>query len=206
MNNNKLIALAASFASFFIEQANLTTTRSIILFGSVARQEASKESDVDIFIDVSLDKEKAEKEAKEILQKFLNSKHYRDYWLLKGITNEIKLNIGPLNDWKGLKESILANGIKLYGKYEELPDNAVNKTLLFWEAVKPESKRVLLSKRLFGYSHEGKRYPGMVQKYNAEKMGKGIISVGSQYTNLFIKLFREMKISVKIRKVIEYKK
>jgi len=75
--------------------------------------------------------------------------------------------------------------------------------LISWETVKPESTRVLLNKRLFGYTHQGVFYQGLVQKYSAEKLGKGCISVPSQFAELFVRLFREMKIAVKVKEVIE---
>jgi len=58
---SKLIAYAMDFASFLIQKIkNIDNINNIILFGSVAREEADKTSDIDIFIDVV--KENAELE------------------------------------------------------------------------------------------------------------------------------------------------
>ena len=53
MNNSYLTAYALDFASFLIQKTkNRDKIRNIILFGSVARQDESKESDIDIFVDI----------------------------------------------------------------------------------------------------------------------------------------------------------
>lgn len=204
MKNNILLAYAEDFAAFLIERISLENIQKIILFGSVARNEASHNSDVDLFIDIIKNAEEIQKDAEKIKEQFLKSKIYQNYWLLKNIKNDIKLKIGKLNEWKDLKNSIIANGIVLYGKFEDIPEKGIHKTLLFWENVKPESKRVLLSKRLFGYKKENKQYEGLIKKYNGERLGKGMILVSSESANIILKLFRSMRIKVRIKKVLEY--
>jgi predicted nucleotidyltransferase len=192
------------FASFLIERAGNENIKNIILFGSASRDEASIESDIDLFIDLVGNKTKIEKEISKIKTDFFKSLKYEKYWLLKGIKNEINLTIGNLDEWKELKNSIISDGIILYGKFQKMPSGAIHKTLFSFENIKPESKRVLLSKRLFGYKKGDKNYEGMVTKYNAEKIGKGILVVDIGYTNVFLKLFKDMKISVKIKNIVEY--
>ena len=51
--NPDLIAYAMDFSSFLIQKTSGEKIKNIILFGSVARGEAGKESDVDLFIDVT---------------------------------------------------------------------------------------------------------------------------------------------------------
>lgn len=206
LKNNKLLAYGGDFVFFLIERGNfLKEINRIILFGSVVRDEASKDSDIDIFIDVLNNKKNIEKEVKKINSEFINSKKYQDYWLLKGITNEINVIVGELNKWKDIKNSIISNGITIYGKFEDNPEKGEHKTILSWENVKPESKRVLLSKRLFGYKKGKKTYEGLVKKFKGERIGKGIILVPSISSNLFLKIFREMKVTVRLKKIIEYR-
>lgn len=204
LKNELLLAYAVDFTSFLLERINLDNIKRIILFGSVARGEASDESDIDLFIDVNRDEKTIKKEVYKILVDFIGSLKYGKYWMLKDIKNQIKPMVGRLNDWKELKNSIISNGVILYGRFEEAPENAVHKTLLSWENVKPESKRVLLSKRLFGYKKGKKNYSGLIQKFNEERVGKGIIIVNSYNEKIFLKLFRDMKIKIKIKKVLEY--
>lgn len=177
----------------------------IILFGSVARGEALDDSDIDLFVDIIRDEKPVQNHIKKIKQEFLKSIRYKNYWLLKDVNNEIKFVVGKLNEWDELKNSIISNGIILYGKFEEIPNKAVHKTLLSYENVKPESKRVLLSKRLFGYKKDKKSYEGLMQKYNGERIGKGIIAIPSANSKLFIKLFRDMGVTLKIKNFFEYK-
>lgn len=204
LKNKILLAYAIDFVSFLIERIDINNIKKIILFGSVARDEASGGSDIDIFIDIT-GKKSVETDIKRIQEEFLKSKRYQDYWLLKNIKNEIRLTIGKLDEWKELKISIISDGIVLYGKFEEMPEKAVHKTLLSWENIKPESKRVMLSKRLFGYKKDKKSYEGLIQKYDGERIGKGLIAVPSSNAKIFLKLFRDMNIAVKIKKIIEYK-
>ncbi len=205
LKNKILLAYAADFVSFLTERIDINNIKRIILFGSVARDEASNKSDIDLFIDIIGSQKSIEKEIKKIIEEFLKSSRYQNYWLLKDIKNEIKPIIGKLDEWEELKNSIISNGVMLYGKFEEMPKKAIHKTLLSWENIKPESKRVLLSKRMFGYKKNKKSYKGLVQNYNGERIGKGLIAVPSANTKIFLKLFRDMKITVKIKKILEYK-
>jgi predicted nucleotidyltransferase len=205
LKNKILLAYAVDFVSFLIERIDINNIKKIILFGSVARDEASSESDIDLFIDIIGNKKSIETDIKRIKEEFLKSTRYQNYWLLKDIKNEIKPIIGKLDEWKELKTSIISDGIVLYGKFEEMPEKAVHKTLLSWENIKPESKRVMLSKRLFGYKKGKKSYEGLIQKYDGERIGKGLIAVPSANAKIFLKLFRDMNITAKIKKIIEYK-
>lgn len=205
LKNKILLAYAEDFTSFLIERADISHIKRIILFGSVARGEASKESDIDLFIDISRNNKSIETDIKRIKEDFIQSIRYQKYWLLKGIKNEINTTVGRLDEWKELRNSIIANGLILYSKFEEMPQKAVHKTILFWENVKPESKRVLLSKRLFGYKKDKKRYSGLLQQYDGERIGKGTLAVPSENAKIFLKLFKDMGITVKIKKVLEYK-
>lgn len=204
LKNELLLAYAVDFTSFLLERINLDNIKRIILFGSVARGEASDESDIDLFIDVNTDEKGIQKEIYRIISEFVSSVKFGKYWILKDVKNQIKPVIGKLDDWKELKNSIISNGIILYGRFEEVPEKAIHKTLLSWENVKPESKRVLLSKRLFGYRKGKKSYDGLIKKYNGERIGKGILAVPSYNEKIFLKLFKDMKIKIKIKKILEY--
>ena len=200
---SKFLSYAVDFASFLLEKVDSAKISSIILFGSVARNEASLESDIDIFIEVagSFDLKKQIENAR---LDFFASARFNDYWRLKGINNDINVLAGKVEEWKDIKNSIISNGVVLYGKYESVPRGAVHKTIFSWEKIKPKSRRVLLHKKLFGYKAGEKRYPGLAEKYEGERVGKGSIMVPARHTNVFMEVFREMKIAVKIRKIVEY--
>ena len=203
--DSKLTAYALDFTSFLIQKIkNQDQIKNIILFGSVARREAGKTSDIDIFVDLVKEDKKLELEIKKILDKFMNSTKYTNYWKLLDLENEIKLTIGELNKWNQLKPSIIANGISLYGKFKTDIKEGKHKTFFIWENIKPNSKRVLFNKQLLGYKQNNKFYDGLLQKYGGERMGKGCIITHLDSANIFLKLFRKHKISVKIKKVLDY--
>jgi len=149
-----LIPYGMDFASFLIQKIkNKDLIKNIILFGSVSREESVEESDIDIFVDINKDNQNLEKEIIQILEQFLDSTKYKNYWKLLGIKNEIKLTIGILDKWKELKPSIVANGVTLYGKFKS-DIKGEHKTFLVWENIKPNSKRVLFNKQLFGFKQK----------------------------------------------------
>jgi len=200
---NKELSYAIDFVSFLLERMDKSIIEKIILFGSVARDEADQNSDIDLFIEI-INQKNIEESIEKIKKEFFSSIRFNNYWKLKGIENPIKIIAGKLNNWKDIKNSIISNGILLYGKYESTPSNIVHKTIFSWEKIKPESKRVLLFKRIFGYKRERKEYDGLISKYKGEKLGKGTIIVPEKHALVFMKLFRKMKVTVKIRKIIEY--
>lgn len=202
---SKLIAYAMDFASFLVQKIdNVEIIRNIILFGSVSRWESDKNSDIDIFIDVINEDKKLENKIKKDLNEFLESTKYKNYWKLLGIENEIKLTIGNLDKWEELKSSIIANGILLYGKFKTEIKEGNHKVFFIWENIKPNSKRVLFNKQLFGYKQNEKYYKGLVTKYQGEKLGKGCIVVPLENYNVIHNIFKKYKIAVKIKKVLEY--
>jgi predicted nucleotidyltransferase len=205
MNSNKLIAYALDFTSFLLQKTNYKEEIiNVILFGSVSRGEAGKESDVDLFLDTVKDNPKLEKECTKILNDFEKSVKYKNYWKPLGVSNQIKLSIGILNNWKSLKPSIIANGITLYGKFKSEIKEGKHETFFIWENIQPNSTRVLINKQLNGFVQNNKFYEGMVQKYDGERLGKGCIVVPLEHSNLFLKYFHKYNIPVKIKRVMEY--
>lgn len=200
MKSNKLIAFAEDFVSFVLENIELSKIRNIILFGSVARGEASRNSDVDIFFDTNFN---LNKKLNDLKDNFYDSVKYKNYWELMEVKNEISLNVGNLNKWD-LKSSVIANGIVLYGPYKEMPEKVKHKVLFVWENVKPESSRVMLNKKIFGYTHGGKFYKGILELYGGVKLGKGSIMVPIEYSKKFKDVLKKYGANAKIKKVMEY--
>ena len=199
-----LVSYGMDFASFLVQKIkDKNCIKNIILFGSVSRGEEEETSDVDIFVDVINENAKIGREVNQILNGFLDSVKYKNYWKLFGVENEIKLTIGILDKWTELKPSILSNGITLYGKFKS-DIKGKHITLFVWENIKPNSKRVLFNKQLFGYKQGKKFYSGLLQKYVGVRLGKGCILVDLENYNVFYKLFRKYKISVRIKKIVEY--
>lgn len=202
---SKLIGYALDFSSFLVQKIrNKDRIRNIILFGSVARDEADGDSDVDLFVDIVSGDKKIEIELEKIRDDFLDSMKYKNYWKPLEIENEIKLTIGNLNEWKELKPSIIANGVLLYGKFKPEIKEGKHTVFFVWENISPNSKRVLFNKQLFGYKQNSKFYKGLLQKYEGERLGKGCVIVPLEQSKVFHKLFKKYRINVKIKKVLEY--
>ena len=202
---SELLAYAVDFTSFLLQKTNQKEKiKNIILFGSVARGEAEKESDVDLFIDIIKEDKKLEKQFQKIVEEFYSSAKYTSYWQLLDINNEIKLTIGELEKWEELQPSINANGILLYGKFIQEIKKGTHKTFFIWENVKPNAKRVLFNKQLFGHNVGGKFYEGLLQKYQGQRLGKGCILVDAHHSTTFHQLFKKNNMPVKIKKVVEY--
>lgn len=200
-----LISYALDFASFLLEKLGKEAEKinSIILFGSVARGEASEKSDIDIFIDLASDEKRTEKTIEKTAGEFYESAIFRKYWKLLGIKNEINCVSGRLDEWKDIKRSIISDGIILYGKYKGQIKEGKNYTILSWKSVKPETKRAVFNKKMFGYSHRNKFYNGLMQAYSGEKLDSAVL-IPMEHANDAIRLFRKMKITVKIRNVSEF--
>lgn len=143
--------------SFLIENIDISRVRSIILFGSVSRGEANEESDIDLFVDLVKEDKKIVNQIQNVKDKFYSSVKFKEYWQLRGINNEFVLKIGDITKWKELRNSLVSNGLVLYGKYFDVPEGK-NLTLFVWENISPESKRIMCSKKLFGYVQNEKRY------------------------------------------------
>jgi len=93
---NELISYAMDFASYLIDK--IPEIDRIILYGSVARGDFDKDSDIDLFIDT---KEKIEKKIIKTLENYEKTSKFKE-WKLKSIDNEIHTIIGELDsdEWK----------------------------------------------------------------------------------------------------------
>jgi len=175
MKQNNLIAYATSFVSFVLDDAVSAKISRIILFGSVARGTFDEESDIDLFIDT---KEDLESEIKRTLYLFQNS-DIQKKWDLKGIKNDLSIKTGDLDKWK-LKRDIITDGIILYSKFKEIPENAEYYLLITPSFKKfSKSQKVKIWRNLYGYKQKvGKKVyktEGLLKKLNGKRVENGII-------------------------------
>lgn len=168
----------------------------IILYGSVARDESRKDSDVDIFIEVNKKNKKFENEIKDIGKKFYQS---REAALFKSqdIDNKINIKIGILRDWKELYESVASTGIILYGPYEakEFPSGVKHYIIFFWDRI--NINRGAFLNKIYGFKIKNKYYEGLLIKLDGKKIGKSCIMVPIQYKNQVFKLLKGHKVEAK---------
>jgi len=197
--DKEIIAYAGHFVSFLlqnIEKKALENIKEIILFGSAARGDASKASDVDIFINVFREDKTTEKPVQAIVKKFYASAQFKGYWKLLGVENEIKCIVGKLEKWKELEPSIISNGLLLYGKYTGLAKGKAF-VLVYWGKVRPESKRVLLSKKLYGYAYKNKKYQGFLESAEAVKLGSNCLLVPLENSKAVMQVFKDLKVQAR---------
>lgn len=189
-----------SYASYFVSYllSNLKDIKNIsriILFGSVAKGEANKESDVDIFIEVNKNLKSFEKKVFSIEKSFYSSREALVF-KSKGINNKINLIVGKLNDWKDLKNSIESTGIVLYGNYVPSEIKGKKYILFFWERI--EKNRGAFLNKIYGFKSGDKRYEGLISKREGKKLGKSSFIVPIEYREEFVKLMKNYSVSVKM--------
>ena len=195
-----ILAYSMEFTSFLIDsidETGLSNIRDIVLFGSAARNAADKESDVDIFVNLVKDND-IERKIEKIKNDFYNTEMCRR-WQLRGIDNEIKIIAGRLEKWKDLRISIIADGISLYSKYTSRTEGKQKKqkVIIFWDNVRPESKRVLLSKKLYGYNYKKSRYKGLLELTGSTKLGANCIITNLADSKKIIEIFKGLRVTAK---------
>ena len=198
--NKDLTAYALQYTCFLIENidsSNVKKIKEIILFGSVTREEATKKSDVDIFVNIYNEDKPLAKKVETLTKAFFKTEFY-SLWKLMGIKNEIKPIVGVLDKWKELAPSIIANGIVLFGKYTAKLDAGQPFVIIYWTTIKSQSKRVLLSKQLYGYSYHGKKYIGLLEKTKSRKISSNCITVALENARLIFNAFKAIGVSYKV--------
>ena len=193
--NYRLIAYAMDFSSFLVQNIEETgKVNQIILFGSAARGEASKDSDVDLFVDV-LDK-KLEAKIEAVKGKFYSSARFKKHWLLLGIKNEINCTVGKLDEWKELDISLISNGIVLFARYKGIP----KLQLYYLFRVSPgddRNRNVTMWRELYGYKQKvGKKIyekKGLIRDYNGRKVARGVFIVPVENAQKVIAYLKRQK-------------
>lgn len=189
-----------AYASYFISYL-LTNLKdvdkidNIILFGSVAKGDYTKNSDVDIFIETKKGNAKFSKEILSILNEFYKSREAL-YFKVKGVENKINLIIGKLDEWGEIKKSIDGTGIVLYGKYVPTGIKGKKYALIFWDNI-GKNRGAFLNK-LYGFKVKNKFYKGLVEQLNGKKCGKSNIMVPIQYKEEILKLIKHYKVNAKV--------
>src|SRR3989344_810427 len=151
-----------SYASYFVSYVlmnlkNIENIEKIILFGSVAKNEADKQSDVDIFIELKKENKKIRNEIEKLLSDFYKSREAL-LFKTKGIDNKINLIIGKFNEWKELKKSIESTGVILYGRYVSSSISGKKYAIFFWNKI--EKNRGAFLNKIYGFKVKNKTYKG----------------------------------------------
>jgi len=193
------------YASYFVSYLlmnikNLNNINNIILFGSVAKGEESKESDVDIFIDVKKKTKRFDNEINNITENFYKSREALIF-KSKGVYNKVNLIVEKLEEWKDLKKSIESTGIVLYGRYVPHITKLEGKkySIFFWNKI--EKNRGAFLNKIYGFKSGEKRYKGILELFNGTKLGKSSIMIPAEHEEKINKLLKHHKVNAKIIEV-----
>lgn len=166
--------------------------KDIILFGSVARGDFGKESDVDIFVNVPGNKEKEMQKLADDAQNEFEIYSKRT-WKLRGIDLPVKCIVGDIDSpkWAELKREIISSGIIIYGRYKELPKKLRRYFIFSFRLSKLKSKdQVAVVRKIYGYSSKKGnkiyRQSGILKELGGERLNPSVILVpDSGYKKLF---------------------
>lgn len=203
-----LLPYAYDYVSLLMEDENIRNyARSIILFGSAARGDADKHSDVDIFIDTP-------PEAAHMISSAANKAESRfdvafgRKWAAVGINNTIKIIVGGLEEerWKELKVEMASYGAVLYGKFEARQEGLAHFALFSYSLSKtPQKRKMRLLRSLFGYSAKmGKkvyRKAGLIEEIGGVKLGSNSILVPVGRSGDVQRVFTAHGVTPEIREV-----
>lgn len=198
MNKYNLIAYGQSFVSFLLPRIKEFPVEEIIVFGSAARGEADKESDVDIFMDIK-DEKKAtelEKTVNRELKKFYRSKFY-EVWKRKGVENEIRVKVGNLDEWE-LRRSVISDGVVLYGGYKSMPSDAEHWVLVSLEPIKNITKRNRVMRELRGRKEKDYSSKGLVEKIDGDFLNPRVFVVPSSQTDKILDVLKKEKVGYRL--------
>ena len=140
--------------------------------------------------------EKIKKTAEAELKKFYKSK-IAEIWSLNGISNNISIKVGDLNKWK-LKRSIISDGIYLYGRYKEMPENLNNFVFFNISPIKNITKRNRVLRKIFGRKETGFSKEGILQAIKGKKLSPSSFVVYKKDINTIIKLLGEEKVNYQL--------
>jgi len=193
--NYRLVAYAQDFASFLLEHLEeRDKIKTIILFGSVVRGEAGKDSDIDIFIETP---EKIDGEIEKIKEKFYKSVKVKKYWELLGIRNEFHCESGRLDEWGDIEKSLDAQGIVLFGKYTAKRD-AKPYYLFSIEQMDERKKSISLWRKLYGYKQKVNKKvyakKGLLGGYGGERIARGVFLVPSEHAQKVLHFLKDKKV------------
>jgi predicted nucleotidyltransferase len=207
MKQSDVISYVFDFLSTLFEKEEVSEKISrVLLYGSVARGNFTKDSDIDLFFEVKNVKDENLNLASYIRAFEVNS---RKTWGLKGISLPIKCIVGRLDDevWANLREEMIGYSIQLYGGFEALPDN-LEQYVLFTYSMQNLGKNTQMKflRKLLGYKlkRNGKTYitQGRLEKSKGIKLGTHSIAVRLGESENFKKLFGAFKVKIQIRHIL----
>ena len=196
LNNliKKYALIAVAHVLNNLDEEVFSSINQVIIFGSVARGTAEKESDVDLFFDTN------KKNRNVIRKKFEEFYTSREGLIFKtkGVSNQFQIIAGRLEEWKELHKSIESEGIVAYGQYiSSAPEGLNHYFIISWENLDIKNRGAFLNK-IYGYKIGNKKYKGLIKKWGAKKIGKSAILLPIKYKQNFLEILSKYKIDYRI--------
>ena len=202
---NDLVSYAYDFVSYLILQPSIKKypISRIILFGSVARNDYTKKSDIDMFIDMpNLGKiNLLPREIEKIKTNFFESERMKK-WSRLNIANNFNITAGKLKEkkWDDLRRSMQSHAVLIWAKFFDIAKKDLKSyALIKWKTgVKNINKRINTARKLYGYKQKGRVYKGLLEETNAQLIGKGVALVPTEHINMFRELFSNLNVEYNI--------
>jgi len=198
MKQNELYSYVYDFVSQVLDNKTVfDSVKKIVLFGSVARGDFRKESDIDLFVD--LKSLKKQKKVNSLIKKEVDKFEARSEktWHLRGVDLPLKIVVGDLDQkrWKDLREEMLSYGKIIYGDWEISPDGLKHHLLITYDLKHlPQKKKMGFLRKMYGYSEEkkGKKYvqPGLLEELKGEKVSVNALLI---WRSDFVKIKQLLK-------------
>ncbi|MCD6496233.1 MAG: nucleotidyltransferase domain-containing protein [Candidatus Aenigmarchaeota archaeon] len=192
MERKKYAIIAAAFIMNRLPSRQFKKLRNVILFGSVAMDTGSDESDIDLFFDLDATQRETAS-VKDVLEKaadeFCLSAEALKF-KMAGIDNPVSVHAGRLEEWENLKPSIESTGILLYGKY--VPEGRSQKryAIFYWDRLKTPLRGAFLNK-VYGYTAGGRHYSGFAERLGGMRIGKSAVMVPLRRKTEFVSLLEK---------------
>ncbi len=193
MNRELLIAYTFGYLGCLFSQSRIKNMpiKSIFLFGSVARGDFDKDSDIDIFFDVE-DKyaETIESIIKASEKNFYSSESNKKFLFL-GIKNEIKPMVGDLQKWE-LKESVEKDSIVLFSS--SFSSGLKKHFLITIKPIKDIKERNAVFRKLVGRKEKYYKGGGLVKEIGGQQLDKRGFIVPAEKVNSVLNIFSKKKV------------
>lgn len=194
------LAYAGDFVSYLIQKLTpreLALVDQVVVFGSAARGDTTRDSDVDLLVQAS-DARALEARIKGLIDEFESSVRVRDYWRPLGVRLPLSVKVGQPEDWAVVPAALAEHGKVLFGPYRPPGPGQASGVVFTWENVSTPGVRTNLYRNLFGFLSHGKRYPGLIATVGGQRLGKGAIWVPLEHFERTRRIFREHHIACRV--------
>jgi hypothetical protein len=126
------------------------------------------------------------------------------YWKLVGVRPVLSLIVGDLTVGEPLQPALWKDGRVLFGPYRgQSPSLGQPLALISWGDVGSLSARTNVYRGLHGYGARSRRYAGLLEKFQGQRVSKGSILVPVSALQTFKALFRRQRVPIRIRVLYE---